>query len=1056
MGSRIDKPLRGVAFLEDAWVSDNIDDSASSYTERDPRPGVPTVTDANWRSRPQVLGVQREPVTFIGTIAGGYPGTDEQGGGLSYYFPDRQTPEAIEAARHWRPPWVLSGAQAFTEQAASTTIATTSLSGHVIVGFPADSAAGPTYVWDPEDGSWSTNPNAPDGEGCLCAVPGSDRVLWISERGISWYSDDFGATWVELSRYQDFIDTAGGYNYNSNSRSACFDGQGQVLWIGKRFNANTVDLWLSPDGGLSWSLAHTLSAKRARLARHPSGKIFFQWIDTNDDVLGCFLFSAADNPSIQDTQTLWTTGTYTQCYCAVDDDGITYAFGQSTAMYFCYSPDEGQTWIGADSVLSVQHFPISDSVAYDETTATFSHGWMFRADSLTSPTDLYAAVSMWGGWRGPYFERMEGGFTALNLARQLRHRLDLRSTRSTSWWCYGNPADTTGHGFTLSSSGSTTVARADGGLRLTVSAAATYSYEWSRTIASSDATAWDVFLSYGVSVKDEDLAGAARVYVSADSHSFSIRHDEDAFWVYDEDDAAKIGADITHSNQARLDIELYYDDSSGTITILWREYGVGTVWNTATRTLTGTLGGTPTAVSVDWGHPAAPSAATQSVWYYLTVMTDFDPAQDHSAPVYLEGRAGWGKTVGSVYPYPIPDLYDATAQRQGKVLVRSGPLTRDSTIRHDVAPDYPIEAVFPTVSPSPTTPWRSASRATQTLAVEFADYVGKVGHSWTFGVMVRGANFRTMTLDGLNAAGSYAVSLGTMDLAVVAGGGYTLLGRVLYPQIPYTGSPSGRYIWPGELRGGYVVLDTGGTPIARRIVHNSGGRWGTYLDAPPAQIVLEGVDGTEAASGLCDIVAPNGVIWFHRGIGSAAIRGLRATITYSPSTPTNHPLVDDWLEIGSLGVFGLHPTGKQWANGWEWEVSPNTQRTVDSYRSERRTQLGPSQRRLTLDWGDGFTYARTRAANVDWVSAASPNEPLATRDDVFGVLTDWLDLSHGASRPVLWAGEVPATSGTTVTDPTMWMYGWLEPQGIRAQQTTGDEGVDEFYRASGIQIVEVL
>ena len=128
----------------------------------------------------------------------------------------------------------------------------------------------------------------------------------------------------------------------------------------------------------------------------------------------------------------------------------------------------------------------------------------------------------------------------------------------------------------------------------------------------------------------------------------------------------------------------------------------------------------------------------------------------------------------------------------------------------------------------------------------------------------------------------------------------------------------------------------------------------------------------------------------------------------------------------------------------------------DPYGTEYREQRGPEARTYTVGFADGVKMQHTRESlDVAYIgSSAVGASALAGRDDVLGQLVGLLRESEGFSAPSMLLAEVPDASGVTVTDPTLWVYGYLTGT-VQANHVTGDENSREFYRIEQLQLVEV-
>ena len=1059
MGNRLTKKLRGFGALDPGYVAAALDMSETTATEAGPRPGTSESSSPSARLVPQVVGAQTKPVTLVGTNSAGFPGLGEKGAGVGYYLHDDG--ETAADTRHWRAPWLVTDARGFGSSIRATFADAVAFprSGKILVYFPRYTGGGDaTYTYDPLDGSWTTNPAAPTDSGVLAVVPGTERVLLVSgQDGVTWYSDDYGATWNVQARFRAwpywFVGT-GGY---TSRQSAAFDGAGnlQVAAYASGTSGGGADGWYffaSSDLGCTWSPLVIPSGAIPQYAAlvissHPSGSIACAFVDfLSADLYLVMIGSAYDLPG-SGSPLLVEPGTFSYCSVSVDDDGIVYVWGyESNEWRAWYSLDVGgsiedNTYGSEPRILSAgsagTEFPTGVRVVHSAGRALLAHGG-------NATGNVYRGAVFLGGWAGPTFDRIFDGEYKISTRGRARELLSrLHGSGGPQWWgAIDDPAGLTTPGWV--SSGTGTFTHGAFGIQIADFDARSWSYVYSSAGDNDDA--------YGYfSARVDDEGDGSRVFyeVLAASTGLRIYLDDAAWRVYDVDAAAVVGADVPYTANARLHFEVFVEDASGEVTILWREAGAGTKWSTVTRTLAAT--GSRATTAFAWGALAS-VAATDATWFYVGGISEFQTDGAETAPALISGSAGWGKAIGGEYPYPLPDTSDVPNRVLSRLALRGGPVVLGELYVHDVAPDYPVEAaLFPDLSPSPDTVWRStADGVTTDFVVDFkAD--GLVADSWTWLVLVRNANFRRLQVASKPDGGAYGPAA-TLDLATGFASGltYTLQGRHVRPTDTYVATAGARYVAPGELVGGHAILDadgSGGGPFYRRIVSNTGGFWGA--GTPRLSITLADVDGTEDASGDIVIVWPSGYMPIHLDRASGSLtRRVRFRI------PSTEETAEGYLEAGTIAIFGFRPLGKQWGNGYEIIMSSNVASRVDAYGTDRRRQLGPNAREAIVSWDHGVDLSRLRGvSDADYLGAPTKAE-LVARDEVWRQVWDLYDRSEGGARPVLLVHDVPA-SGVTITDPDAFLLGYLDGS-ARATHVRGDDIVDEFVRFGAIRIREAV
>jgi hypothetical protein len=474
--------------------------------------------------------------------------------------------------------------------------------------------------------------------------------------------------------------------------------------------------------------------------------------------------------------------------------------------------------------------------------------------------------------------------------------------------------------------------------------------------------------------------------------------------------------------------------AQGTIFVYYRRPG-STIWTEGpTTALWQPAAAAANMSQIIFGH----HAVTTSVSHWTLFAWAFQ-----GAIAFGEDKVA-GKQVSDL-PYPLIDA--GTDGLAAFLSLRSGPGVRGEVYTIAAEADHGIVKAFPSVSPSRDEFWDSATDSAQKISVDMG-FDTRLGQSFALVLAVLNSNVREIRLLG-DIAGVPTL-IGTWDGAAgFTGLSYTLSGDTLFPDVsavPFI--DGGRWIQAMEAVGGSVVLPAG---KVRKILANSGGGWtkgGTVI--PHFQ--LEGIDGTEAAGGLCDLVMPSGYMVCHLGTTANKFRR-HFQIEISALQPT----AEGRYQIGNLLLGGLVAMGKTWSNGWSLNTRPNYRARRDPYGTEYRQQRGPSSRVYSIAWPDGVKLHDLRGADldVDYLgSSAVGATALVARDDVLYQLIGAMAESEGFSSPSLLLGEVPDASGVTITDPTLWAYGLLTGT-VDAQNVAGVEGANEFYRISGIQLVEV-
>ena len=331
--------LRGLLIPDPRFQFANIDDSASTYTENTPRPGIP----AAQQSSDVVLetsGTQEDQTDV--RIYAQRPGFPEDRGG-SFLWRNAVQTSGLKW-QGWEPPHTINGiervdpAQTGSEYYRSFDAITTQNDTIVMVSQQTGTTGSPVSVWHktPTATTWTQGQIAADSDlepdhniesadfphagPALCMLP-SGRLLcffWVymgidtsSAPKKKWqirshYSDDNGATWELANGFclneplEGFTDTSTDKNYQPGRLRAAYK-DGQIILLSSMFDAsvdtgqsapacpaNILGQWASSNLGASFELiGHT-----ARTDEHAvgfdvavsGGNFVVCWIHGHDDV----------------------------------------------------------------------------------------------------------------------------------------------------------------------------------------------------------------------------------------------------------------------------------------------------------------------------------------------------------------------------------------------------------------------------------------------------------------------------------------------------------------------------------------------------------------------------------------------------------------------------------------------------------------------------------------------------------------------------------------------------------------------------------------------------
>lgn len=1039
--AQIDRPLRVLGVLDPRWRAAYVDADETTATEADPRPGTATTTEPIARLDPAVTGAQSRPAT-LAVLQAGYPTPGGGGLGWGYYLEG----ETITNARAYYAPVTVSDYRTWLTPSGGDPKADAAfddVTGRVALLMGA-TASNQLAIYNPWTDTITIPATTPGfGNGAAIAYePGTSR-LYCVEPGGTTVSEDHGATWLTVSNGNELYNVFPGtptFPLPGIRQTRCaFDGVGALVWAGidTAPAPDVLRLAASSDLGRTWEATGTISDARAvDLTRHYDGWIGLVTCEPDGGTYSIRfrrLGSAWDDPA-DATSVDVVTGLVSASFVnlGIDTNGSLWLYySDATDCLVRYSVDGGLTWSAAANLLrypagAFRLMPhVRGGFAACGHDASVYHAGYFRLGGLFSPWRENDWASQAGAREDfHYYGRYLPASLFAGTARVGTATETAVTTGGTAPNGYlrlqSTGAGLAGHYTHDVYIGDENEAAAEFCVRVVDDGGTTDSTPNGQGI--------------GVELRARNSAAVWRITVWLDEGGYRTRDEEGAAWLHD-----KVALDLT----TRAHFRVSFRGASGYVC---HRRDTDTRWTVTTWTTGTSAASAASNVRVDWGQLTAGVANTDHHWWYVRARGV------HAA--HAEGTAAVG--VGAPRYY-LPDLHDASRERLALARVRGGPCLPGELYSLPVAPSYPVEAVLPTEEPSPDRRWRSTSTgATQRIVLDYGVDTDPAAGAGGLAFAVRRANVRSIKLRAApNAVSPTYTTVATVDLAQ----GFTgLTGAIVGDTLaPYTGTASGaRYVRRGELRGGHVIYDADGSaggPYVRRIRDNAAGWW-ALTGGPRVVVYLDGVTGTEPASADCHVVWPSGLVLLHAAPGTELrYRWWCVQIDSTEVAP------DAYYEIGGAYLFGVVPLGKEWGSGYEWGTAPNVSTSVDAYGTDRRAQLGPSRRSLSITWDDGQRedrFVSSTATASDYL-ATTTGESRVARDDVRGQVAGLLETAEGGALPVLvLLGEHSTETTATLTDPTRYLIGYVDGD-FRAQQGGRyDADFGEFLRVGPVLIVEAV
>jgi len=1054
----VDRPLRFFGVLDVDWIATNLSAAESSFTEADPKPGTMSTDEPLARLVPQVLQVQSQPAT-IAVISSGNPFIGDGCVQVGYFLDG----ETITNVRGFEPPiritdWTMAGA-VLSEWADAAYFP---LSGRVACVW--ESAIG---IWNPHTFSWEYTDDDIDGGfgpptmGTLAVVPGTERLLFVRADDVL-LTDNYGTSWVVVRELRGPMRASTKVTPPVwvKMRSG-FDTSGGLLVVGYDDNDASVDFIASSDLGCTWTEVDTLDAgdhDDFDLTVGTDGAFYLVTIDTIDKFVRVRrLGGAFDHPQLADVADVYTGGTAVGVSIACDHSGTLWVFVNDETdpelVIAKYSTDSGQTWS-----IGVAVFARGDA-------DNFPRGWRYvrsptgalcaaTATSAALVADNHSGLMTLGGMAGPVFDLPRGnpfdGIYLDELRLTYGGSVPFNTVDPFHWHAAARPEDVSGTGLSKSGTGvtrhsSTIVGAAAplGFVRVGDGADANAVNYLAQTTAALTTAVWGV-AELAVRVLDDGGSDQAIFHSmivdsTTNRRAWKVYFQEDGYRIWDDEANAWLGSKVLVDLTVRTHFRIKFADGDIDTTVVLRRADGVTKWETDGWNAITTSGAGGSVGGLHRFGKEAIADAEADFWYVNALTAASVDEED-----YIAARTGvesYGAIADDLGRVVLPDLANVTAERVSYLRLRGGPGIAGEEYEHDVAPGYPVEALFPTREPSPSRRWRSLAKG---VAQDFTIDMGfdtLPGGSASKALVVRGCNVRKLEVytkeDG---GGAYSLN-GTLDLAAgFTALSFTRIGRRVFPAGVTVGA---RYIGKNELMGCHVILDTAGTPMPQKVLSNTAGFFNAAAGVK-CSIILEDPDPGAVTTGLLDIVWDSGVLVMH-GSGTQGNRYLRVRI------PSTEIAVESYYEAGTIAMMGLVAPGKQWSANWSWDLTPNVRSDVDSYGTERRQQTGPSRRSIEISWDHGAKLDRIRGL-TDADHLATSAAPFVVQDDVWAQMWGMLDQAQGGALPCLFMPVDPGA--VTLTDRTLWMFGYVNGD-LRIENASGDEGVDEFHRAA-LSFVEVV
>jgi len=363
----------------------------------------------------------------------------------------------------------------------------------------------------------------------------------------------------------------------------------------------------------------------------------------------------------------------------------------------------------------------------------------------------------------------------------------------------------------------------------------------------------------------------------------------------------------------------------------------------------------------------------------------------------------------------------------------------------DTSFPYPAVNTNPQVQSSP----QSGGRFDQAMGASMV--VAGEHQGGIMAVCLRNCNFALATFDYVDPIAG-AVSR-TIDLRIGTGLKYTRTGSMIQCD-PTGGSNITDYLPENTLAGATFTFGGGGK--IRTIGRNTGGRWSTTatmgVGLRPV-LVLEGIDGTEAASGAGgSILSPDVTVLFR----DVAVGANGFTLTVGPTSTAS-----GYIEIGKFFVGTAMVFARRTSRGEQHSIATNLQITQAKDGTRRVTKEGLPRRAESMDWVDGVDTSDLHRPSPDYVSSYTGGTVVgnwnATPFDMFGLI------AQDGENCMVYLPKVPVAAGagiaTTITAKELQLYGRIASDTLQMDVVVGNAwtgSAGELIRMGTLLIEEEL
>ena len=459
-------------------------------------------------------------------------------------------------------------------------------------------------------------------------------------------------------------------------------------------------------------------------------------------------------------------------------------------------------------------------------------------------------------------------------------------------------------------------------------------------------------------------------------------------------------------------------------------------WNKVSVTLT--TQGTGLGNQVLWGHITSSILAAESYWQE-----------------FHEGFSGFSIDDSEIRSATYPTFGTYTYIDQGLNLTAKESPAREGD-EYEIEPryDFPVENIFHEVAISPRIVWRSQNDTSDhVIGVLMDEYGGANEPSLELGdvagLHLSNINFENFVIQFWDVGTMAWVDHMTVNVSDGLTGTFQRKGNTLQPNS--TGNPF--YLHYGECAGWRAILGTGPSAKIVKLKTNSEGVWGTDSTHKRAVLMIDSKDVnllSLPASGDIKLVPDS--ITITTELLQTTNPGQEAFAIKIPVQDT----IEGYFQIGSMIWGHVAFMAPQYQRGRSISYEPNIQGMTTLDNNFHSRKLSSGSRTFQIAWTEPIDSRNIMSRTPDYwqLSSTVGSQPVANYgDSPFQMMGIWDYL--GNQFPAVYLPSIAKGQDNQVFN-RYYEHALIRPTGaITIESVLGEEQQDEMFRVASITLIEV-